>query len=246
MILVSYGGGTNSTAELVEMEIRRMMPDVILFADTGGEKPHTYAYVAMFSEWLVDHGMPAIITVKSPNVTLEEMCLKNKCLPSVAYGFKTCSSRFKIEPQDKYMNNLPAAKEHWKGGGKIIKCIGYDYDEPGRAKTYVGDKYINKYPLIEWEMGRDECVKTIERAGLPQPGKSACYFCPNSRKSEIMQLNEQYPDLMKRATQMEHNAELTSIAGLGRSYSWEKLIATDDMFGFPDSNRDMPCGCYDG
>lgn len=41
-IVVSYGGGTNSTALLVGMVNNKIIPDAIIFADTGGEKPETY------------------------------------------------------------------------------------------------------------------------------------------------------------------------------------------------------------
>lgn len=37
--------------------------DLILFADPGGEQPHTYAYLPIMNDWLVRHGLPAIQTV---------------------------------------------------------------------------------------------------------------------------------------------------------------------------------------
>ena len=40
-IIVSYGGGTNSTAMLIAMVLKGIKPDLILFADTGGELPET-------------------------------------------------------------------------------------------------------------------------------------------------------------------------------------------------------------
>ncbi len=67
MILATYGGGTNSSAALIEWAKRGLPLDIILFADTGGEKPHTYRYVKIFSDWLVSQGYPAIITVKRVN-----------------------------------------------------------------------------------------------------------------------------------------------------------------------------------
>ena len=42
--IVSYGGGANSTALLIGLHQHRIPVDLILFADTGGEHPHTYAY----------------------------------------------------------------------------------------------------------------------------------------------------------------------------------------------------------
>ena len=249
MNIASYGAGTNSTALLVECVKRGITIDLILFADTGGEKPHTYKYIELFSEWLVDNGMPEIITVKKAGnmETLEENCLRMNAIPSVAYGFKTCSQKYKIQPQDKYCNNWEPAKAEWKSGRKITKFIGYDADEPHRAKEFIDKKYTLNYPLIEWDMGRDECVESIKKAGLPLPGKSACFFCPSSKPSEIRQLAKVYPDLAERALVMEANTELTSIKGLGRRFAWRDLLAQEELFddGYY-STPEMACGCYDG
>lgn len=235
MIVASFGGGTNSAAMLIGMQERGEKVDLILFADTGGEKPHTYEFVLTFSEWLVEHGMPPVTTVRVESTTLEGDCLKRNALPSVAYGFKTCSQRFKAEPQEKHLRQM--------GVKEFTKLIGFDADEPQRAKPYPG----NRYPLIEWDWGRDECIEAIERAGLKQPGKSACFFCPSSKKQEIFELRRVYPELAKRAVAMEQNANLTSVKGLGRNFAWGDLYAADDAQGklFGESNIEIDCGCYD-
>ena len=44
MNVVGYGGGTNSTAMLIGLWQRRIPVDLILFADPGGEQPHTYSF----------------------------------------------------------------------------------------------------------------------------------------------------------------------------------------------------------
>lgn len=245
-IMVSYGGGTNSTSMLVEMVRRGEHVDLITFADTGGESQKIYDYIKLFSAWLEEKGFPPIITVKKGGrvETLEENCLRMNMLPSVAYGFKSCSQKFKIEPQEKFANNHPLTLAAWKAGLKVIKCIGYDAGEPHRAKFFEDKKYQWRYPLLEWDMGREECVESILAAGLPLPGKSSCFFCPNSKVPEILALPA---DLQNRAIAMERNAELTNIKGLGRRWRWEDLIASDrqqmDMFS---QAADMPCGCYDG
>lgn len=247
--MASYGGGTNSTAELIEYANRGLHIDLILFADTGGEKPHTYKYVEMFSRWLVEHGLPKIITVRKAGngETLEENCLRCHMLPSIAYGFKSCSHKYKIQPQDKYCNNWRPAKDEWKAGRKIIKLIGYDADEEHRAKIPEDNKYIYKYPLVEWDIGRDECIKVIEDAGLCLPGKSACYFCPSSKPTEIRQLANNYPKLMERALIMESQAKLISVKGLGRGFAWADLLRQSEMFDTDYSHtQEMVCGCYDG
>lgn len=58
MNIVSFGGGTNSTAMIIGMYLHKIPIDLITFADTGGEQPHTYEYIAIFNEWLKKHGFP--------------------------------------------------------------------------------------------------------------------------------------------------------------------------------------------
>jgi len=249
MIAVSYGGGTNSTAMLIGLHDRGIRPDYITFADTGAEKPHTYKHIKDMQKWLKKVGFPEIVTVRTVNengdiITIEQDCIEGNRLPSLAYGFKSCSEKFKIRPQNKYFNNLPELKELWKSGGKATKYIGYDSGESHRIKDYDDKKYTVEYPLVDWGWDREDCIKAIERSGLPQPAKSACYFCPSSRVSEIKELAAIYPELMSRSIEIENNADLTSVKGLGRNFAWSNVIATDDMFA--DSYIEMACGCYDG
>lgn len=251
MNVVSFGGGTNSTAMLIEMRDRGIVPDLILFADTGGERPYTYAHIDDMQKWLIANQFPEITIVKKVDfngdiLTLEDDCLRKKMLPSVAYGFKTCSQKYKAQPQEKYLNNHPQSVAAWKAGAKVTKWIGFDAGEPHRAaKDYTCNKYEYKYPLIEWGIDREKCVAIIRNEGLPAPHKSSCFFCPNSRPSEIREMAALHPELMERAIRMESNAELTRIKGLGRGhFAWRDVIATSEMFPFVD--REQPCGCYDG
>lgn len=246
-LVVSFGGGTNSAAMLIEMTRREVRPDLIMFADTGGELPETYQFVKDFSVWLTERGMPEVTWVRYEKETLEENCLRQTMLPSLAYGFKGCSQKYKIQPQEKYANNWKPAKDVWKSGGKVVKLIGYDAGEHHRAKIPQDKKYIYVYPLVEWGWARKECVAIVERSGF-KPAKSACFFCPASKKHEVISLSKTHPDLLNRALEMERNARCTTVKGLGRNWKWEDLVAVDkaqiDLFdNLPD---EVPCGCYDG
>lgn len=244
--IVSYGAGTNSTAMVCEM-VRRGEPiDAIVFADTGGERPETYAHVMDFSAWLVARGYPAIVTVnKKTKVgdeiveTLERECLLRKQLPGIAYGFGSCSDKWKQQPFRSWL-----AAQPWQ---VVTVCIGFDANEQRRADrgTACKNGYEKRYPLIEFGMGRAECIAAISAAGIKQPGKSACFYCPSSKKHEILALS---PDLQARAIAMEQNADLTSIKGLGRSFAWADVVKADAdqcKINFADV-IDAPCGCHDG
>ena len=64
MNVVSFGGGTNSTAMIIGMYLHKIPIDLILFADTGGEQPHTYEFIETFNGWMEKHGLPQITSVQ--------------------------------------------------------------------------------------------------------------------------------------------------------------------------------------
>ena len=60
-IAVAYGGGSNSTALLLRFHELGIVPNLILFADTGGERPDVYKGIEQLNAWLPTVGMPEII-----------------------------------------------------------------------------------------------------------------------------------------------------------------------------------------
>jgi hypothetical protein len=93
-LVVAYGLVVDSTAMLVEFVHRGIRPDLILFADTGGEKPETYQYLSVIRPFLHRVGFPDVITVRYQPTravyhTLEDQCLHTGTLPSLAYGGKS-------------------------------------------------------------------------------------------------------------------------------------------------------------
>ena len=251
-VWVSFGGGTDSTAMLLGCYEKGINIDKIVFADTGAEREETYKHVETFSRWLVEHGMPRMEIVQYTlkggiKTTLEQECLRKKILPSLAYGFKKCSLKFKAAPQEKKANHWEAARECWKNEGRVTKFIGYDCGEIRRAKPFESQdgKYWYQYPLISWQWTRPDCLQIIERHGIKTPGKSSCFFCPAMKKREILALP---CELKRRAIRIENNAmeNLDTVKGLGRSFSWAELIAKPEQGDLFEEFSWTPCDCYDG
>ncbi len=262
MNIVSFGGGTNSTAMIIGMYHKSIPIDLILFADTGAERPETYQYIDIFNAWLRERNLPEITIVRNVDkdgniLTLEQECLRINSLPSIAYGYKKCSLKYKIGPQDKFCNNYQPCIDAWKSGEKVVKYIGYDAgEERRRTGAYAHDiqdkKYSKVYALIDWEWYREDCIAIIQREGLPLPGKSSCFFCPSMKKPEIIELKRTHPELFARAAAIEENAKdnLITVQGLGRNYAWKNFIEYEEsqvgMCLMYDQDSDIPCGCYDG
>lgn len=274
MNIVNFGGGTNSAAMIYGMWQKHIPIHLILFADTGGERPETYRFIRIFNGWLDSRGLPEITRCfyrdqGGNRLKLETECLKGRKLPAVAYGMKQCSLKHKIGVQDKFCNHYRPCLEAWARGEKINKYIGYDAGEPQRVEHAApvdaqNKKYCNAYPLVEWGWDRAKCREVLREAGFPQPGKSSCFFCPNMKKAEIRELWEKHPDLFQRAVALEHGAALTTVKGLGRDWSWadyhdayvrglpSRWYSKEQCVidGFEEAaggcTCGMPCGCYDG
>jgi len=253
-LVVAYGLGVDSTAMLVEFALRGIRPDLILFADTGGEKPETYAYLPIAQQYLAAVGFPSVVTVRYEPTraayrTLEEQCLHTGTLPSLAYGGKSCSLKFKRTSQDRFILTAYPAAEVQRRGQRIVRAIGFDAGEQRRTYAHAvkcteseqalrtGERLSREqwldqhyftywYPLLEWGYDRERCKRIIAHAGLPIPVKSSCFFCPASKKHEIVWLEKHHPELLQRALAIERNARpsLTSVKGLGRSFAWEDYL----------------------
>jgi len=225
-VAVCFGGGVDSTAMLIKLRDAGIVPDVITFADVGAEKPETYEHVRNMDKWLVAQGFPKVTWVKKiPEATtgyddLAGNCDSNETLPSLAFGMKSCSIKWKADPQDYFLKGKargpytfpthPLYAEAKSLGKKIVKLIGYDAGKADirRAKNAkVEDKlFLYAYPLQELGMTREECIETIVAEGLPVPIKSACFMCPASQIWELYWLAGTHPDLFLKALEIEHKA----------------------------------------
>src|SRR4051812_35822912 len=137
-LVVAYGLGVDSTAMLVEFARRGVRPDLILFADTGGEKPETYQYLPVIQSYIKGVGFPPVVTVRyeprtAPYRTLEGQCLHTGTLPSLAYGGKSCSLKYKRGPQDKYILKHYPPTEFVRRGRRVVRAIGFDAGEGRRT-----------------------------------------------------------------------------------------------------------------
>ena len=236
-LALAYGVGIDSTAVIVGMAARGIRPDIIMFANVGGEKAVTYDYLDVINPYLLSVGFPTVTIVRyvprkfkhwPPYFTLEENCLTNGTLPSISFGFSSCSQKWKAAPQHKLMQTWPPALKAWAEGKRVLKAIGYDdsaRDKKRRGKadrlvcTYKdvnAEFYDYWYPLQDWGWDRDRCKTEILTAGLSVPEKSSCFFCLAMKPDEVLALPL---DKLRRIVLLEARAKprLTTCEGLWRS-----------------------------
>lgn len=211
----SYGGGVQSTACLVLAARGEIDFQTFLFANVGedSEHPDTLAYVRDVSmPYAARHGLEFVVVRKITNGQAEtimdrlERLEKSIPLPvrmgqNGAPGNRICTTDFKVKPILKWLKEHGATDED-----PAVSGIGISIDEAHRAKPcgQSGVTYQRlTYPLLDLGMNRSNCVAIIERAGLPVPPKSSCFFCPYHSRKTWEQLKASRPDLFRRACEIE-------------------------------------------
>lgn len=252
--VLKFGGGVESTGAICGYQEREDKPDAIVFADTGGEIPRTYANVDAVDALIQSWGWEPIVRVAEKK-TLEQHCLDTRRMPSVSYGRKSCSVRFKVEPFERWIKGWGPAVAAWTAGQKVTVVIGYNVDEVARWSKAPppSARFTYDYPLVAWKWSREDCLAACHRFRL-DPCKSACFFCGSARKPEVRHLREDAPGLFARAVSMERNARpfFGSIQGLGKRFSWEEMADADDRQGAlfePEDEAgevDIDCECHEG
>jgi hypothetical protein len=255
MRIVNYGGGLNSTALIVEAVRRGERIDHVVFADTGSEKPDTYTFMETFARWLASHELTITVVrwIRQRGehagefVSVHQQCLERGEFPSVTYGLKGCTTKWKQQPLDKYVRGLLATVDE---GEPVERWLGFDADEPGRwtPERWTPERWTWRAPLIEWDMGRTDCRRAIEASGLPLPPRSSCFICRNMRAAEVRDMAAKHPETMATALEIERRALANlspdaKIAGLGGSVAWVDVVKQQSMF----TPAEEPCAfCWDG
>lgn len=254
-LVLCFGAGVDSTAMLVALRAAGLRPAAITMADTGGEKPETWQHVIRINVVLDAWGWPPVTVVcklTRPDTPYDDLygnCLANETLPSLAFGMKSCSIKWKQDPQDQFLRGAKSGVNRcpphplWmaaqRDGERIVKLIGYDCGRADRkrsARPAPADSdfdYLYPLQLVGWT--REDCVRAIENTlGRDLvPVKSACFFCPASKVWELFWLAAHHPDLMEQALRLEYNAltgRHSRFDELKFGTSWETLMRSHDRF----------------
>lgn len=252
-LVMAYGMGVDSTAMLIGFAQCGIRPDLILFADTGCEKSETYLYAPIIRQWLRDVDFPQfeVVRYQPPIAAYDSLyanCWQNETLPSLAFGRKSCSIKWKRQPQDSRVRQWAPAREAWHAGLKVKKLIGFEAGEERRRYGDRGDDpaYDYWYPLMDWGWDRDRCQQVIADAGLPIPAKSACFMCPAMKKPELVELAANQPEQYGRAIELEdryrdgkhfRDRDRRSTEGLGRRFAWREHGESTGLITYTSRNN---------
>jgi hypothetical protein len=257
----SCGGGVQSTACLV-LAAQGVIPyRTFVFANVGdqAESPDTIRYIEqVLKPYAAQHGIEWIDVQRrrrdgTPVDLYEELHrpIRSIDIPvrmsNGAPGNRNCTVEFKIKPIAKWIKrNAPSCTL-----GKGIST-----DEPHRATpSRESDGYTSAYPLIELGISRNDCLRIVREAGLPQPPKSSCWFCPYKTTDQWITMRREKPELFTATAELEEmlnrkRAEIGKdavyISGVGARKALPITEAIPDQLGLFPEWIDEQDGCESG
>jgi len=228
--VVSYGGGTQSTAMILmalngEYGLER--PDFGVWADVGAEPEFIYDYVYYFIDYVKKKYNFDIFVCKYKNRLEDELSyIRTKksggeyIRMSVPYftlsdkGEKgmikrQCTGDYKINPVKKLINSKLERAEPYR------KWIGISFDERSRMKISPEKKVTNYYPFVDNFIRRDMAIDYVVGQGLKKPQRSSCYFCPFHSDEYWLWLKKYHIKEFNKACDFEIKSQMIVKSGLG-------------------------------
>lgn len=211
---VSYGGGQQSTAQLV-LAAQGVIPfKNFLFANVGEqmEDPETLAYVrAIAMPYAEEHGLNLVEVQKTKkDGSVEDLWVRmtkdgSRSMPipirgeNGAPGSRSCTAEFKARVLNKWVTAHGATPDE-----PAIVALGISIDEIERINNRrLAKNEITVYPLIDLRLSRGDCQQIIADAGLPVPPPSSCFACPFHSLAHWSEMRERRPELFEKAQWLE-------------------------------------------
>jgi len=207
----SCGGGVQSTACLVLAAQGRIPFRTFIFANVGehSEDPRTLHYIeTVLKPYASKHGIQWVeIQRQRRDGSLVDLYtdlhrpVRAINIPvrmsNGAPGNRNCTTEFKIKPIARWIKR------------NALGCTlgkGISTDEPHRATpSREADGYTSAYPLIELGLSRQDCLQLVAEAGLPQPPKSSCWFCPYKTTDQWTTMRRERPELFDKSVALERH-----------------------------------------
>ena len=261
--IFSFGGGVQSVAVLV-LQAKGLFPlpyDVFVFANVGAdsENPATLRYIEDVAKPFMNRHAILFKEVQKAGPTLKELIFserKSVVIPAyvrdgkVRQLHRNCTDDFKVQEIDRYIATLPGISHCTVGLGisldeyQRVRDINW-HDEFGGRK--LGFMKRREYPLIDMRMTRADCKRIIASAGLPEPPKSSCFYCPFRQVNEWIEFKKAEPELFAQAVEIDKQVRGKETSVQGRAYLHRSATplaaAVGDQESFEDYDTDT---CEDG
>lgn len=251
MEIISLGAGVQSTTMLLmaihgEIEPK---PKYAIFADTGWEPKDVYDHLAWLKPYACKNGIEVIET-NAGNIRDDIMfaSLTQTRTANMPYYVKSkngekgiiprgCTGEYKIDALNKVARELMGYKPRMRmPAASVTRWMGISWDEIQRMKTSQNKWEILRYPLIEKEMTRLDCMNWLTRNGYKIPPKSSCVGCPFHSDRMWLEIKRKAPEEFQQAVELEKVLHENGLRGMkGKLYLHKSCVPLDEV----DLNEDQ-------
>lgn len=223
--VISLGAGVQSSAmalmasrgELLGIEV-----DFAIFADTQDESRKVYDWLDWLEKQLtfpvhrVTKGRLSDSALKM-RVTKDGRKFSRTNIPFYTLSqdgskgiipHRSCTSDYKIQPILKELRKRCGIKRGQKKP-TVTSLIGISYDEMQRMKDSRDAWVVNRWPLVEMKLRRQDCINWMLKNDYPEPPRSSCVYCPFHSNKEWRRLQIEEPDEFQKAVDFEKALQLT-------------------------------------
>jgi hypothetical protein len=242
--ILSLGAGVQSSCLALMASLGEVgpMPTAAIFADTHAEPKAVYDWL----NWLEPRLAFPVYRVSAGSLTEEVFkpryhrahggrYFKNlipafTLNPDGTRGItgRACTQNHKLIPFFRKARQLGKVKRGQKDVG-VISWIGISLDEVSRMKPSRIKWAANRYPLIEKEMTRHDCLRWMESRGYPTPPRSACTYCPFHSDHEWRKMKTEQPDEFAGAVAFEVEMQRLRATENGANRMKGKLFLHDSL-----------------
>ena len=249
LTVISLGAGVQSST-MALMSIKGVLPkvDCAIFADTMYENSYCYSYLNYLSNIL-----PFPIYKVSKGNIKEDMLAARGTTNFVVAPFFTqetitgkkgmimrqCTNDYKIQVIKKKIRELcnVGYKKRFPKDKYVEQWIGISKDEISRMKSARDPYILNRHPLIEANMSRQDCINWMEKNNFKIPEKSACICCPFHDDKYWQNLKTKYPTEFADAAAFDKEIRTISRNKNIKNYTHRSCKPLDEVNFSPDDNQ---------
>lgn len=222
MNLLSLGAGVQSSTLALMASLGEIgpMPDAAIFSDTQDEPASVYKWLDWLEKQLpfpVHRVTKGRLSDLATNLRTHRNGRDKWVASAIPMFFRNsdgkaeklprqCTREFKIRPIIKKARELAGIKRGERSV-RVIQWIGISLDEVSRMRTSRDAWIENRYPLIDREMTRHDCLRWLDAHGFPRPTRSACVYCPYKLNAEWRHLKAEEPEAFERAVAIERQIQ---------------------------------------
>lgn len=203
-------------------------PNGAVFADTGCEPQYVYDTIWRMAE-LWSHKIPIYIARYDDldrRMIARSSGQKIRCPTPPFYilnnnGSKghlrrQCTATYKLEAIIKETRRLLDLRPGQRALDRFVveQWIGISTDEAHRMKPAAEKWTVSRWPLIERNMSRSDCLEWLAAHGYWNPGKSSCIFCMYHDDKTWAWMKAHRPNDFERACQFEETIQRLGMPGL--------------------------------